>query len=96
MLARPNLRQLTVDTEDKEKEKDQRLFAFEMQDDALKVGLLCNKAIAIAKSISNIFHQKALLNGHLEAECQTCQSKFMTFFKKRHVCSMCHHSFCQK
>lgn len=93
MQVQPHLRHILSEDE---KDKDQRLFAFEMQDECLKVGLLSNKAIAIAKSISNIFQQKAVIKPPPENECQTCQSKFIMFFKKRVLCAMCGHSFCQK
>lgn len=77
-------------------DKDQRLFATELEDCTLKIGLLSNKAVAIAKLLRDMLQRNLSDRKDQDHEaCPGCSNKFIIFYRKRHICSSCALPYCQ-
>ena len=74
---------------------DNTFFEFAITDLEIKIGLFGNKAIGIAKIISEVFEERDEVPIQ-DSKCAKCEKKFIPLIRKRHPCNYCRQDLCQK
>src|SRR3990167_8582620 len=73
----------------------QQLFIMTTDEVSLKIVLISNKAMAVAKSISEILLKIKNPNQPKEAnQCACCGKKFVVLIRKKVLCFICDQFFC--